>query len=54
MAMSPGAIPTARSSSKAIRRCRRLQLPWISSFNIYYSMGFDGISFPLVILDFGS
>ncbi len=25
-------------------------VPWISSFNIYYYMGVDGISFPLVIL----
>jgi NADH-quinone oxidoreductase subunit M len=25
-------------------------LPWISSFNIYYLMGTDGISFPLVVL----
>src|SRR4051812_32864556 len=25
-------------------------LPWIKSFNIYYLMGTDGISFPLVIL----
>jgi NADH-quinone oxidoreductase subunit M len=25
-------------------------LPWISSFNIYYLMGVDGISFPLVVL----
>jgi NADH-quinone oxidoreductase subunit M len=25
-------------------------IPWISSFNIYYFMGMDGISFPLVIL----
>ena len=25
-------------------------LPWISSFNIYYFMGTDGISFPLVVL----
>jgi NADH-quinone oxidoreductase subunit M len=25
-------------------------LPWISSFNIFYFMGLDGISFPLVIL----
>ncbi|MEX2138635.1 MAG: NADH-quinone oxidoreductase subunit M [Pirellulales bacterium] len=25
-------------------------LPWISSFNIYYMMGTDGISFPLVVL----
>ncbi len=25
-------------------------VPWIPAFNIYYSMGLDGISFPLVIL----
>jgi NADH-quinone oxidoreductase subunit M len=25
-------------------------VPWISSFNIYYLMGTDGISFPLVVL----
>ena len=25
-------------------------LPWIPSFNIYYLMGIDGISFPLVVL----
>ena len=25
-------------------------IPWISSFNIYYFMGIDGISFPLVML----
>jgi len=25
-------------------------VPWIPNFNIYYSMGLDGISFPLVIL----
>ncbi|HEX3999504.1 MAG TPA: NADH-quinone oxidoreductase subunit M [Pirellulales bacterium] len=25
-------------------------VPWISSFNIYYLMGMDGISFPLVLL----
>src|SRR5262249_3978393 len=25
-------------------------VPWIKSFNIYYLMGIDGISFPLVIL----
>src|SRR5687768_11842490 len=25
-------------------------IPWISSFNIYYMMGTDGISFPLVVL----
>jgi len=25
-------------------------LPWIPSFNIYYLMGMDGVSFPLVIL----
>jgi NADH-quinone oxidoreductase subunit M len=25
-------------------------LPWIPSFNIYYIMGLDGISFPLVVL----
>ena len=25
-------------------------LPWIPSFNIYYFMGMDGISFPLVLL----
>jgi NADH-quinone oxidoreductase subunit M len=25
-------------------------VPWIKSFNIYYLMGTDGISFPLVIL----
>ena len=25
-------------------------MPWIQSFNIYYFMGVDGISFPLVLL----
>ena len=25
-------------------------VPWIKSFNIYYFMGIDGISFPLVLL----
>ncbi len=25
-------------------------LPWIPSFDIYYSMGIDGISFPLIVL----
>ena len=25
-------------------------IPWIESFNIYYFMGIDGISFPLVVL----
>ena len=25
-------------------------VPWIDSFNIYYSLGIDGISFPLVLL----
>lgn len=25
-------------------------IPWIKSFNVYYSLGIDGISFPLVIL----
>ena len=26
------------------------RIPWISSFNIFYSMGVDGISLPLVVL----
>ena len=26
------------------------KLPWIPSFDIHYFMGFDGISFPLVVL----
>lgn len=29
---------------------KTFSLPWIPSFNIYYFMGMDGISFPLVVL----
>ena len=26
------------------------KLPWISTFNVYYSLGVDGISMPLILL----
>jgi NADH-quinone oxidoreductase subunit M len=29
---------------------KTVSLPWIESFNIYYFMGTDGISFPLIVL----
>jgi len=29
---------------------RFFSIPWIRAFHIYYAMGIDGISFPLVIL----
>src|SRR5690348_6252801 len=27
------------------------KLPWISSFNVYYSLGVDGIAMPLILLN---
>jgi NADH-quinone oxidoreductase subunit M len=50
------AIPAADStdSSRFVLGVGEMQqtfsLPWIPSFNIYYALGIDGISFPLVML----
>ena len=49
------AIPGSGASSThfdlAIGQMQQtFSIPWIPSFNIHYLMGFDGISFPLVIL----
>ena len=40
--------PVQHAASQAMQDL--FSVPWIKSFNIYYLMGIDGISFPLVIL----
>jgi len=52
------AIPAAPDSGRVAfaldERAEAMQyafsVPWIDSFNIYYSLGIDGISFPLILL----
>ena len=51
------AIPAANDGSSSTRFVlgeaemqQTFSIEWISSFNIFYSLGIDGISFPLVIL----
>ncbi len=49
----PQGAETAQFSlmEPAVKQMQDLfSVPWIKSFNIYYLMGIDGISFPLVIL----
>ncbi len=54
LAWAPGAgaakPDTARFATGVAHMQDMFSMPWISSFNIYYFMGMDGISFPLVIL----
>ncbi len=51
MAMSPSANSgTTQFKQGEAAMQSAFSVPWIKSFDIYYSMGFDGISFPLVIL----
>ena len=48
------AIPGGDDSISFVRGTAEMQhtfsLSWIPTFNIYYSMGLDGISFPLIVL----
>jgi NADH-quinone oxidoreductase subunit M len=48
------AIPGSPGSSRFALGTSEMQqafsVPWIRSFNIYYALGIDGISFPLVML----
>ena len=41
--------PTGASRPATAGMQKAFSLPWIPSFNIYYFMGVDGISFPLLI-----
>ncbi len=41
----PGTFEAAQAEMQNL-----FSLPWIPSFNIYYTLGMDGISFPLVVL----
>src|SRR5262249_19758199 len=46
----PEGADTAQFSLGVAGMQNLFSVPWIKSFNIYYLMGMDGISFPLVIL----
>jgi NADH-quinone oxidoreductase subunit M len=46
----PSGAETAQFDLGVAEMQNMFSVPWISSFNIYYFMGMDGISFPLVIL----
>ncbi len=45
MGNSPAHFDAAQAEMQTV-----FSLPWIPSFNIYYTMGLDGISLPLVVL----
>src|SRR5262245_7162076 len=45
-----GAVDSARFSVGVAGMQDLFSVPWIKSFNIFYLMGMDGISFPLVVL----
>ena len=50
MPATPGAESTTGFEMGKSQMQYAFSIPWIESFNIYYALGIDGISLPLVLL----